>query len=85
METFTGPTLPQLLHRQYEDLKVLEEPSADLLDAMPQSGGVVDLQLLFFRFALDIATAFLFGDSVRSPKAKNEAQGLDFSSVFDVA
>jgi len=76
---------PQLAHRQYEDLKLFDEPMNDLLDSLPQSGGVVDLQPLFFRFTLDVTTAFLFGESIRSLKSDPGSPEQNFAAAFDLA
>jgi cytochrome P450 len=76
---------PQLAHRQYEDLEVFEEPMDDLLNALPQAGGVVDLQPLFFRFTLDVTTAFLFGKSIHSLKSGEDSQERAFADAFDTA
>lgn len=76
---------PQLLHRQYSDLTIFSEPMDDLLNALPQTGGLVDLQPLFFRFTLDITTAFLFGDSIHSLKSGGDTEEQTFASAFDLA
>jgi cytochrome P450 len=76
---------PQLTHRQYEDLKLFDGPMNDLLDSLPQSGGVIDLQPLFFRFTLDVTTAFLFGESVRSLKSAPGSPEQSFAAAFDLA
>lgn len=76
---------PQLVHRQYDDLKVFDEPMEDLFNGLPQSGGVVDLQPVFFRLTLDVTTAFLFGGSVRSLQSSKGSQELTFAAAFDIA
>ncbi|RYP87830.1 hypothetical protein DL769_000422 [Monosporascus sp. CRB-8-3] len=76
---------PQLFHRQYENLEVFEEPLNDLLTALPEKGGIVDLQPLFFRYTLDVTTAFLFGDSIRSLKSSDNATENVFARAFDLA
>ena len=76
---------PQLVHRQYEDLKLFDEPMDDLMDNLPESGGVVDLQPLFFRFTLDVTTAFLFGESIRSLKSEPGSPEQHFAAAFDLA
>lgn len=75
---------PQLFHRQYETLEVFEEPLDDLLDTLPDKG-VVDLQSLFFRYTLDVTTAFLFGDSIRSLRSPSNSGEDSFASAFDLA
>ncbi|KAK0714745.1 cytochrome P450 alkane hydroxylase [Lasiosphaeris hirsuta] len=76
---------PQLVHRQYEDLKLFDEPMDDLLDSLPSSGGIVDLQALFFRFTLDVTTAFLLGESIRSLKSSPGSPEQNFAAAFDLA
>lgn len=76
---------PQLAYRQYEDLTLFHEPMDDLLNALPAAGGVVDLQPLFFRFTLDITTAFLFGESIHSLKSPSSDQENSFARSFDLA
>ncbi|KAK4446132.1 cytochrome P450 alkane hydroxylase, partial [Podospora aff. communis PSN243] len=76
---------PQLTHRQYEDLKLFDGPLNDLLDSLPHSGGIIDLQPLFFRFTLDVTTAFLFGESVRSLKSAAGSPEQNFATAFDLA
>ncbi|RYP22686.1 hypothetical protein DL765_001536 [Monosporascus sp. GIB2] len=76
---------PQLFHRQYENLKVFKEPLDDLLSALPEKSGIVDMQPLFFRYTLDVTTAFLFGDSIRSLKSSDNAAENVFASAFDRA
>jgi cytochrome P450 len=76
---------PQLVHRQYEDLAVFSEPMEDLLSELPRNGGIIDLQPLFFRFTLDVTTAFLFGESVHSPRSMENGQEQTFAAAFDLA
>ncbi|CEJ81166.1 hypothetical protein VHEMI01310 [[Torrubiella] hemipterigena] len=76
---------PQLVHRQYEDLNLFQEPMDDLLEALSVKGGVVDLQPLFFRYTLDVTTAFLFGESVRSLRTAGSKEDNGFAAAFDVA
>ena len=76
---------PQLTHRQYEDLGVFQDPMHDLLSALPHAGGIVHLQPLFFRFTLDVTTAFLFGDSVRCLVSTDNSEEQEFAASFDLA
>jgi cytochrome P450 len=76
---------PQLVHRQYEDLAVFSEPMEDLLSELPRNGGIIDLQPLFFRFTLDVTTAFLFGESVHSLRSMENGQEQTFAAAFDLA
>ncbi|EXJ79312.1 hypothetical protein A1O3_08814 [Capronia epimyces CBS 606.96] len=76
---------PQFAHKQYDDLAVIRDAVDDLLDAIPRSEGVVDLQPLFFRLTLDTTTAFLFGESVRSLRAPDTAGEQTFADAFNIA
>ncbi|RHZ64669.1 hypothetical protein CDV55_104368 [Aspergillus turcosus] len=76
---------PQLVHRKYGDLDVFKQPVEDLLHALSEKGGVVDLQPLFFRFTLDVTTAFLFGESIYSLRSPVSAGENTFATAFDTA
>ena len=76
---------PQLACKQYGDLKVFADPVNELLQILPENGGVVDLQPLFFRFTLDVTTAFLLGESIHSLQSTGKVQEKDFASAFDLA
>jgi len=76
---------PQLVYRQYEDLELFREPVEDLLQVLPQSGGVVDFQPLFFQLTLDVTTAFLFGKSIHSLKDPKDSKEKTFAHSFDTA
>ena len=75
---------PQFAYRQYEDLEVFREPLDDLLKAIPPDG-VVDLQPYFFRLTLDVTTAFLFGESVKSLSGTASGSQGSFADAFNVA
>lgn len=51
---------PQLSYKHYENLDIFKQPIDDLLEVLPATGGVVDLQPLFFRFTLDCYDGFSF-------------------------
>lgn len=76
---------PQLAFRKYEDLNVFKQPVEDLLQTISEMGEVVDLQPLFFRFTLDVTTAFLFGESVNSLRCPASAGEDTFANAFDTA
>ncbi|MCJ1316155.1 hypothetical protein MMC15_001475 [Xylographa vitiligo] len=57
---------PAFVRSQIGDLAGLETHVAHLVQAIPRDGSTVDLQPLFFRFTLDTASEFLFGESVNS-------------------
>lgn len=76
---------PQFVHKQYDDLGVFRDAVDDLLTATPPTGGVIDLQPLFFRLTLDTTTGFLFGKSVRSLRAPEIAGERSFAEAFNTA
>ena len=76
---------PEFAHKQYEKLEVFREAIDDLLDAIPDGGGIVDLQPLFFRLTLDTTTAFLFGESVKSLRAPVSTGEQTFADAFNTA
>ena len=75
---------PQLHHKQFESLEVFEEAVNNLILCIEETQGIVDLQPLFFRLALDTSTAFLFGESVNS-LVTPEAEERSFATAFDTA
>lgn len=75
---------PSFTRDQIADLTSLESLFQDLLVLLPHDGKTeVDLQELFFRYTLDSATEFLFGQSVGSLKEN----GLEpaFAQAFHYA
>ena len=76
---------PQLQHKQYESLELFQTAVDDLIQRIEGSDGLVDLQPLFFRLTLDITTAFLFGESVRSLVTPETVGEQTFSTAFNTA
>ncbi|OQU99595.1 hypothetical protein CLAIMM_05205 [Cladophialophora immunda] len=76
---------PHFAHKQYENLDMVRDAVDDLLSAIPASGGVVDLQPLFFRLTLDTTTAFLFGESVKSLRTPELVEEKSFADAFNTA
>ena len=54
---------PSFTRSQISDLDMYEHHFQQLIQHIPLEGSTVDLQELFFRMTLDIATEFLFGES----------------------
>lgn len=76
---------PNFTRDQVADLRAFETLIADLLALIPRDGEtMVDLQDLFFRYTIDSATEFLFGQSVGSLK-KTAKSELDFAQAFNYA
>ena len=74
---------PPLQHKHYEDLEVFKQGVDDLIEII-SSQPEIDLQPLFFRLTLDVATQFLFGESVNCLKApKSDEQ--TFAEAFNTA
>ena len=74
-----------LQHKHYENLDVFKASVDDLIDILSSQSGMVDLQPLFFRLTLDVATKFLFGESVRSLTAPNFSNEQRFGAEFTKA
>ena len=76
---------PPLQHKHYEDLAVFKHGADDLIGILSSQSSVVDLQPLFFRLTLDVATEFLFGESVNCLKAPKSANEQTFAEAFNTA
>jgi len=76
---------PQFSYKQYQDLEVLHEHVDNLLENIPATGGIVDLQPLFFRLTLDTTTALLFGESVYSLSRTSGTDDSTFAGAFNTA
>ena len=75
---------PNFAKTQVADLSLLEERFSDLVKIIPQDGTTIDLQPLFIRFTLDVATQFLFGTSTSSLSAEGStAKTRAFAEAFD--
>ena len=74
---------PPLQHKHYEDLNVFKQGVDDLIDII-NSQSKTDLQPLFFRLTLDVATEFLFGESVNCLKAPRSDE-QSFAEAFNTA
>ena len=76
---------PQLQHKHYENLEILQEATDDLIRLVRERDGIVDLQPLFFRLTLDTTTAFLFGESTRSLAHPEVVGERNFADAFNTA
>ena len=76
---------PPLQHKHYEDLAVFKHGADDLIEILSSQSTLVDLQPLFFRLTLDVATEFLFGESVNCLKAPKSANEQTFAEAFNTA
>ncbi|KAJ0426292.1 n-alkane-inducible cytochrome P450 [Aspergillus carlsbadensis] len=75
---------PSFTRDQVADLTCLEELIQDLFALLPRDvKTVVDLQELFFRFTIDSATDFLFGESIGTLKKTDSEPG--FAEAFHYA
>jgi len=57
---------PNFVRSQVGDVETFETHVSHLIDAIPRTGDMVDLQPLFFRLTMDSATEFLIGESTNS-------------------
>lgn len=72
-------------YRHYENLDVFKEAIDDLIGILSRQTGVIDLEPLFFSLTLDVSTAFLFGESVRSLRETGSGTGQAFTDAFNSA
>ncbi|KAG5973969.1 hypothetical protein E4U55_000165, partial [Claviceps digitariae] len=76
---------PNFTRDQVADLAAFERLIPDLFALIPRDGKTtVDLQDIFFRYTIDSATDFLFGQSVGSLKKLPEAE-ISFAEAFNYA
>ncbi|KAF2086764.1 cytochrome P450 52A12 [Saccharata proteae CBS 121410] len=75
---------PNFTRDQVADLAAFERHIQDLFAAIPRDGSTVELQELFFRFTIDSATEFLFGQSVRSLRRAGSTEDAEnhFAEAF---
>lgn len=73
---------PQFQKRELEGLVALHGHVRELVHLLPD-GEEVDVQPLFFRFTLDTATEFLFGEAVGALSGKDGDKG--FAQAFNEA
>jgi cytochrome P450 len=57
---------PQFQRQRISDLEIFEFHTDKLLSLIPANGETFDIMDLWYRFTLDAATEFLFGESVHS-------------------
>ena len=75
---------PNFTRDQVADLEAFERLIPHMFALIPRDGSTVDLQDLFFRYTIDSATEFLFGQSVGSLR-KTATSELDFAQAFNYA
>lgn len=75
---------PNFTKDQVANLDAFEGHIRDLFKKIPRDGSTVDLQELFFRFTIDSATEFLFGESVNTLRHADSAAG-EFATAFNRA
>jgi cytochrome P450 len=78
---------PNFARDQVADLEAFERHIQDLWKLIPRDGTTIDLQELFFRFTIDSATEFLFGQSTDTLKEKRAGgpDGAQFAKAFNDA
>ncbi|KAJ6192116.1 cytochrome P450 alkane hydroxylase [Bipolaris maydis] len=76
---------PQLHHKYYSDLEMFRDSVDELVQAVREYGGTVDLQPLFFRMTFDTTTSFLFGKCDSSLNGARGSKEYRFSDAFDTA
>ncbi|PQE07719.1 cytochrome P450 alkane hydroxylase protein [Rutstroemia sp. NJR-2017a BVV2] len=76
---------PNFTRSQVADLNIFEKHIQILFSQIPRDGSTFDLQSLFFKFTLDSATEFLFGESVHSLTSAEGSEQQNFGDAFDLA
>ena len=75
----------QFARTQYQNLDHFRDHVDNLIECLPTSRGVVDLQPLFFNLTLDTTTALLLGRSVHSLKSEADTDIRAFQESFNAA
>lgn len=77
----------QFVRARYQNLDHFREHVDNLLACLPDPGGIIDLQPLFFKLTLDTTTALLLGRSIQSLKANFGSDGANKSCArnWDIA
>jgi cytochrome P450 len=78
---------PNFARDQVADLDTFERHIQHLWKLIPRDGSTFDLQELFFRFTIDSATEFLFGQSTETlnPNKVGGPDGAQFAQAFNDA
>jgi len=75
---------PFFSRSQLADLSSFEYHVNRFLQCIPRDGSTVDLQPLFFRLTVDVATEFLLGQSTNCLSDKDQdSDAMRFASAFD--
>ena len=75
---------PNFVRSQVADMTLLDEHIDQLICQIPGDESTIDLQPLFLQFTLDVATAFLFGESTRCLSSSGGTQSSkDFVAAFE--
>ena len=72
---------PSFVRAQIADLDILERHVLNLIKVVPKDSSTVDLLELFYGLTLDVATEFLFGESVHSLDQSNNS--IDNERIAD--
>ena len=72
-------------HKYYENLDVFRPFVDGLINILSSHPSVIDLEPLFFNLILDVATGFLFGESVNSLKAPESTNEQTLAKAFNAA
>jgi cytochrome P450 len=77
---------PSFHRKRLADFGMYEEHIQHLLASLPDDGTSVDLQSVFFKFTMDLSTAYLFGESCGSLTTQSELSSCsDLAGAFDRA
>lgn len=74
---------PSFARDQWGDLAILEKHVLNLVDQIPRDWSPVDLQELFFRMTMDVATELFLGESAYSLVSSANAESRMFADAFN--
>jgi cytochrome P450 len=74
---------PIFVRSQLNDVSMLEYHVKHIIQAIPRDGSTVDLQKLFTRLTLDIATELLFGESTNDLSSNSKGESAEFIAAFN--
>ncbi|MCJ1335542.1 hypothetical protein MMC09_000814 [Bachmanniomyces sp. S44760] len=80
-----GLLRPNFTLHQLNDLGILEGHTRNLIDRLTNERSATDLQDVFFRFTMDVATEWFFGESCLSLLSHESEASDQFNSAFNRA
>ncbi|KAJ5697807.1 n-alkane-inducible cytochrome P450 [Penicillium malachiteum] len=76
---------PNFVRNQIADIEVFEKHVLQLLRHIPRDGSTVDLQEIFLHMTVDLATEFLFGESINTLESDTLDTMNEFTKNFKIS